>query len=69
MPRATCRFRREVVRRLAGQPGVAPALSGSIFCRCGHSANKPFCDNSHKRVGLWGNWRWNLPPLREGNRI
>nr|WP_246804860.1 CDGSH iron-sulfur domain-containing protein [Mesorhizobium mediterraneum] len=21
---------------------------------CGHSANKPFCDNSHKRVGFVG---------------
>ena len=28
-------------------PGSAIAL-----CRCGQSGNKPFCDGTHRRVGL-----------------
>ncbi len=30
---------------LAGRPAVS-------LCRCGHSANKPFCDGSHKAKGF-----------------
>jgi CDGSH-type Zn-finger protein len=31
-----------------------PSAQDYALCRCGHSANKPFCDGSHKRVGFDG---------------
>jgi CDGSH iron-sulfur domain-containing protein 3 len=35
-----------------GREFVLPPGEGIVLCRCGHSANKPFCDASHKRVGF-----------------
>lgn len=33
-----------------GKEFELPEGSGIALCRCGHSANKPFCDKSHKRA-------------------
>ena len=31
--------------------GSVVEKEGATFCRCGLSANKPFCDGTHKREG------------------
>ena len=30
---------------LTGKPAIS-------LCRCGHSANRPFCDGTHKQIGF-----------------
>jgi CDGSH-type Zn-finger protein len=36
----------------SGTGRAVDRVEKAVFCRCGHSANKPFCDGSHKRVGF-----------------
>jgi CDGSH-type Zn-finger protein len=36
------------------QGDALPVSAAYSLCRCGHSATKPFCDGSHKRVGFDG---------------
>ena len=41
------------LRRLVGPEGNEFTCKDQVLlCRCGHSANKPFCDGSHARTGF-----------------
>lgn len=36
----------------AGSGRAVNRVKSAFLCRCGHSANKPYCDGSHKKVGF-----------------
>jgi CDGSH-type Zn-finger protein len=36
----------------AGTGRVVARVQSANLCRCGHSANKPFCDGTHAKVGF-----------------
>ena len=38
--------------RLSNRKGPIEARSTMALCRCGQSANKPFCDGTHTKVGF-----------------
>jgi len=44
-------------------PDIA-AKSSYALCRCGHSANKPFCDGTHQKVGFDGTETASREPYR-----
>jgi CDGSH-type Zn-finger protein len=35
-----------------GREFALPEGSAVVFCRCGQSSTKPFCDATHRRIGF-----------------
>jgi len=44
----------EVTEAILKKGGTEEKLDSKMIalCRCGHSANKPFCDGIHKQIGF-----------------
>jgi len=49
--------------------GAFPAQESYALCRCGHSANKPFCDGTHRKVGFDGTETASRAPYREQAKL
>ena len=57
----------ESVKWQKGQP--YPEQEEYALCRCGHSANKPFCDGTHAKVGFDGRETASRQPYLEQAEI
>jgi CDGSH-type Zn-finger protein len=73
MPDAKVIVRNNGPLRLEGEDIVITDQDGNVYnlagrtvvslCRCGHSANKPFCDGAHKNEGFASECQaFELPP-------
>ena len=51
----------KVLDHLGNEFPIAAGKENVALCRCGHSANKPFCDGAHKGAGFQGA---NLAPAK-----
>jgi len=48
---------------IVGPDGNVEVVQRATLCRCGQSGSKPFCDNSHERVGFSAPG-WTPPPAQ-----
>jgi CDGSH-type Zn-finger protein len=51
-PRPNGPLRVEGLTDLASRKGSIPCQPTMALCRCGGSANKPFCDGTHWHIGF-----------------